>query len=196
VNGLARDELRRRLRARRAELPADAIADAGARLVAHVLGSDDWRRASAVAAFVGVRGEPPTAALLEAAWRQGKTLLLPRVRGDDLELVAVRGSDELGPGGFGLVEPRGQDAWPLAAFAPSLVLVPGLGFGRRGERIGFGRGFYDRALAPLRDRTDVRRVGVAFAAFVDPQEGPIPMAPHDVPMHAIVTERGWFDVVP
>lgn len=193
---MTRDELRRGLRARRAALSVDAVARDGAALCAHVLASDAWASAAVVSAFVGVRGEPPTDALLEAAWAQGKTLVLPRVRGDDLEFVHVRGRDGLAPARFGLVEPRDPDARPLVAFAPSLVLVPGLAFGGRGERIGFGRGYYDRALAPLARRDDVRRVGICFASFLDPVEGPIPMATHDVPMHAVVTERGWTDVAP
>lgn len=189
-----RDALRRRLRERRASLVPDAIATGGARLCARILASAPWIAARSVSAFVGVRGEPPTRALLDAAWAAAKSLVLPRVRGGDLEFVEVRGPEDLGAGGFGLVEPQAGTAHSLAAIGPALVLVPGLAFGSRGERIGFGRGYYDRALAPLRDRDDVLRVGICFASFLDPIEGPIPMAAHDVPMHAVVTEHGWHDV--
>lgn len=190
----SRATLRRRLRERRAALPVEVVERDGALLCAAVIASAPWQAARSIAAFVGVRGEPPTRALLEAAWAAGKSLVLPRVRGDALEFVEVRGLDDLGAGGFGLVEPTSASSQPLAAFAPALVLVPGLAFGSRGERIGFGRAYYDRALAPLRDRSDVRRVGVCFASFFDPEEGTIPMAAHDVPMHAVITEQRWHDV--
>jgi 5-formyltetrahydrofolate cyclo-ligase len=156
-----------------------------------VRASKAWRDAGVVAAFYGVRREPHTAPLIDAAIAEGKELWLPAVQGHALAFARVRAIDELVAAGFGLREPvPAADARSLGALAPSLVLVPGLGFAKSGARIGFGRGHYDRALAPLWRRRECVRMGVCFASFVDPPEGVIPMDAHDVPMHQLATELG------
>jgi 5-formyltetrahydrofolate cyclo-ligase len=188
----AKAALRRALIRRRGALEPDAITTASRSITDHVLASDAWRAASDVAAFVGVRAEPDTAAVIDAAWQSGKALWLPRVQGDVIVFVRTTGRARWITAGFGLREPGPDegDARTLVDIAPQLVLVPGLAFSRSGARLGFGKAYYDRALAPVRDRAGIVRMGVCFAAFLDPIEGPIPMAAHDVPMHAVATEHG------
>ncbi|MDB5643970.1 MAG: 5-formyltetrahydrofolate cyclo-ligase, partial [Hyphomicrobiales bacterium] len=84
---------------------------------------------------------------------------------------------------LGLLEPS-----PAApALSPSVLLVPLAAFDRRGHRIGYGRGFYDRALAAL---GPVTTIGIAFAT----QEIPtIPDEPHDHPLDFVVTEQEIID---
>jgi 5-formyltetrahydrofolate cyclo-ligase len=191
-----RASLRRALLDRRGALDPTHIVAASRALTDHLLATDAWRDATAIAAFVGVRGEPDTTAILDAAWSSGKRVWLPRVLDDTIAFVHTRGRDRLVAARFGLLEPGPTEGDPhsLADVAPALVLVPGLGFSRTGARIGFGRAYYDRALAPIRERADIVRMGICFAAFLDPIEGPIPMADHDVPMHAIATELGLVRV--
>ncbi len=170
--------------------------EASERIAEHVVGVTWWQRADAVALFIGVRNEPQTDALVAAALRAGKVVWLPRVDSIGLDFVRVHALADLSPGRFGLREPAIADAHVptrLHEIAPPVILVPGLAFGSGGARIGFGRGYYDRALAPLRSRDDCLRVGLAFAAFIDPPAGPIPMAAHDVPMHLVVSELGIAD---
>lgn len=190
----SRAALRAALLARRRALAEADVLAASAHLAEAVRGSRAWRDADTIAAFVGVRNEPHTAALLEAALAEGKALWLPAMRGGVIAFARVRSLDALAPAPFGLVEPvAAPGEVTLGELAPPLVLVPGLAFSSAGARIGFGRGHYDRALAPLRTRDDCVRMGVAFAAFVDPPEGAIPMAAHDVPMHQLATEHGVVD---
>jgi len=86
---------------------------------------------------------------------------------------------------YGIPKPRDTEA-----FAPALLLVPCVGWGPRGLRLGYGGGFYDRTLAALSPRPYT--VGLAFA------HGHIPWLraePHDVPLDAVLTEDGvaWQD---
>ena len=70
-------------------------------------------------------------------------------------------------------------------FSPELLLVPCVGFGPKGYRLGYGGGFYDRTLAQLKPRPVT--VGLAFANGFVPW---LEHEPHDVPLDAILTEDG------
>ncbi len=81
---------------------------------------------------------------------------------------------------YGIPKPKDTEA-----FEPSLLLVPCVGFGPRGTRLGYGGGFYDRTLAALQPRPAT--VGVGYAHGLIPWLAP---EPHDIPLDAILTEEG------
>ena len=91
-------------------------------------------------------------------------------------------------GGFGTLVPA-EGAW----LDPQVLIVPLLCFDRRGFRLGYGGGFYDRTLQALRARQDVLAVGFAFAAQ---EVAEVPIEPTDQPLDAIVTEHGPVPLVP
>ena len=73
---------------------------------------------------------------------------------------------------------------------PDLLFVPLAAFDRRGHRIGFGAGHYDRTLAKLRAMGSIRAVGAAFSVSEIPAA---PTEPHDEPLDFILTERELID---
>ncbi len=97
--------------------------------------------------------------------------------------------DELHPSPFGVHEPRPNN--PVVE--PDLLLVPLLAFDRRGGRLGYGAGHYDRALQDLRARKPVRAIGLAFAAQ---ERARVPTGPHDQPLDAVLTERAYIPIHP
>jgi 5-formyltetrahydrofolate cyclo-ligase len=196
--------LRRAIRAQRAAQDPAAVAAASGALTTAVLTHPAWLAAPAVAAFVGVRGEPDTRPLLAAALAQGRALWLPRVvhgAAGVSVLVKVSSLDDLVPGPFGLQEPRPRpDELALPSVdttsALALVLVPGLAFWSTGARLGFGAGHYDRLLAPVAQAPLPLRMGLCFSTFLDPAHGPLPTATHDVAMHMVATELGVLRCAP
>ena len=88
------------------------------------------------------------------------------------------------PGAFGALIPEGG-----AELVPTVLIVPLLAFDRRGFRLGYGGGFYDRTLEGLRARGPVTAIGFAFAAQ---QVDEVPIEPTDQPLDLIVTERACF----
>lgn len=179
--------LRRVLRARRARIPAELRAAWSAAVAARVQGLDLWRRAETVQLFIGaLPGEVETRRLAAACLAAGKTLVCPRVAGGRLELRRVEELNALARSDrWGLWEPTERCA-PVEPRAIDLALVPGLGFDRRGGRLGMGGGFYDRFLA----ETGAHRVGLCFELQLllsTPVDG------RDAAMHRVVTELRVID---
>ena len=192
----AKIALRRELLARRRAWSPEALAEVTRALTEALLADPLWRDAGALAAFVGVRKEVDTAPLISRSLAAGKQVWLPRiVAPGQLRFWPCTGFDTLERGQMGLREPPALGAG-LSALGPAhgvdLILVPGLGFDRRGARIGFGAGYYDRALARALalPGPPAPRVGVCPAAFVDCSSQGIPTEAHDVHMTHLLTEQG------
>ena len=114
-------------------------------------------------------------------WYRQKTVLLPCVAGDDLLLRQYTGPECLKAGEqFGIGEPTGPEYSQVDQV--EMIVVPGVAFDRKGNRMGRGRGFYDRL---LKSTPNAYKVGVAFDfQMLDD----IPMEPFDVPMDDVITE--------
>lgn len=111
-------------------------------------------------------------------------LVLPVVTGRGLPLVFRRWQGgALEPGAFGTAHPSES----AEVLVPNVLIVPLAGFDRRGNRLGYGGGFYDRTLESLRKSGPVTALGLAF----DCQRlDHIPAEPLDQPLDMIVTESG------
>ena len=179
--------LRRALRDRRAAIPAELCAAWSAAVAVRVQGLDVWRRAETVHLFIGaLPGEVETRGLAAACLAAGKTLVCPRVAGERLELRRVEDLNALARSDrWGLWEPAERCA-PVEPRAIDLALIPGLGFDRRGARLGMGRGFYDRFLV----ETDAVRVGLCFDLQL---LSSTPVDERDAAMHRVVTELRVLD---
>ena len=122
--------------------------------------------------------------------KTGRTAVWDRLPGliSDLKLDFVIVNGENAAGGFGTTGPGGD----AEILDPDILLVPLSVFDGEGQRIGYGAGHYDRAIARLhaKGRQPVL-IGIAF----DCQEvASVPAEPHDVALHAVLTESGlrWF----
>lgn len=173
---MTKPELRAAMLARRTPVPG-----AGAAVAAHVLRLCPPPPGAAVAGFWPMGTEVDVRPLLDALHTRGHALALPVTprRGLPLEFRAWAPGEALVPGPFGTSHPG--SGGPVA---PGFVLVPLLAFDRRGGRLGYGAGYYDRT---LRLFPDAFRLGVAFASQ---EVEEVPMEPHDMRLHAIATEQG------
>jgi 5-formyltetrahydrofolate cyclo-ligase len=177
----AKAELRRALRERRSARSEQERARLGDQLAAHApaLG------AGPIAAFVGMRTEPPTLPLLAALHARGARVLLPLLRDDlDLEWADYDGDPErLLTGPRGVLQPAGPSLGLDGIAAAELVLAPALAVDASGRRLGQGGGSYDRALT----RTSAPILAVLFD---DELVGVVPAAAHDRPVSGMLTPTG------
>jgi len=141
--------------------------------------------------YASMPQELGTRPLIELALQRGCAVYLPRItsmraRRMRFMLYGSRGATR--QHSFGMHEPEGAE-WINARFLDT-IFVAGVGFDRRGARLGHGAGFYDRALSFRRSRhhwRGPRLVALAYSFQVVPH---VPVTPHDVFMDYIVTERG------
>jgi len=147
-----------------------------------------FRQASRVLFYLSLRDEVQTQEMIKEALRLNKTVAVPLVKLKERDILPVKlkSYDEEGLfiGPLGIPQPK-RDLWQtLSPDEIDLVIVPGVAFDERGNRIGFGMGFYDRFLKRKSSRT--KTVALAFELQLVPI---IPSQPYDVPVDYIITEK-------
>ncbi len=116
-------------------------------------------------------------------WRQEKRILLPVVKGEELELRYYAGKDDLKKGAYGIEEPSGMIFTDYPEI--DVTIVPGVSFDKDGNRLGRGKGYYDRLLPKLSSYN----IGICYAFQVSDK---IPYEPYDRKMDAVLTDEGWL----
>jgi 5-formyltetrahydrofolate cyclo-ligase len=148
--------LRNEALARRGAVDSSVRASFPARLAEQGLALARRVEAQIVSAFLPIRDEPDTLPLLAALSAHGFRTALPVTGARDAPLIfrQWRVGDATRPGPMGLREPLAE----AQVVEPDLLFVPLACFDRRGHRIGFGAGHYDRSLAALRGRRRLQRL--------------------------------------
>lgn len=173
--------LRRAVRVARDELaPLERVTAAGA-AVERLRQLPELRGVRVAALYTAHGNELDVAGLADELRARGVTTGLPRVHGDELELVATTAAAALAAGYRGIREPAGPG---LHLDTVEVVVLPGTAFDPVGGRLGRGGGHYDRLLARLPATTV--RIGVGFACQLVPR---VPREAHDEPVDLVVTDR-------
>ena len=166
--------LRRLMRMRKQEIaPADKQAEAD-RVFATIETMEAFKKAKNILLYYSLPDELPTHRILDC-WHGIKRVYLPRVKGDDLEIVAYTGVLD-DNNAFHIGEPVG----PVVDFVPELIIVPAVALDGECHRMGRGRGYYDRLLGDSK----AYKIGVGLECQLVPQ---VPCEPHDQKLDAVVT---------
>ncbi len=189
--------LRRRMTALLAELEADRFRHGGLAAAATLPTLSAWQTAERILLFLSLPREIDTGPLLDAALATGKTVYAPRVCGSELAFYRIAAPDgpwdqgpwDLGP--FGIREPPADPTAALdvaVARTPTLVVVPGLAFDAAGNRLGRGKGFYDRFLASFwPDRAGAAQTVLMGLCLPEQLVSRVPAGPRDRRMDAVCT---------
>lgn len=177
-DALLKGELRKATLARRDGLEIDDRLEWDQAIAERALALDIWGDGP-VAAYWPIRSEVDPRPILEGLAARGLPLCLPAVVDGALVFRAWTPWEPVVPGGFGTLVPL--ETAPV--LTPAVLIMPLAAFDRRGHRIGYGKGHYDRALAGL---DAPRAIGVAYAMQEVPR---VPEEAHDHRLALVITER-------
>jgi len=184
-------KVRQKLRAARKALSAQEREKKSILILQHLSGYLPFRRAKKLAAYWATDEEVATSNTIEYANRVGKAVYLPviikaRCGNETMHFHRyIPGKTALTLNSFGIAEPEYQCTSSTPSGVVDLILVPLVGFNQNRDRIGMGGGYYDRTLSNF-DIRSTNFVGLAFAC----QKAEFDPMPHDVRLHAIITEDG------
>lgn len=149
----------------------------------------EFRKAHTVMLFLNFRDEVETTDLAEWVIGHNKQLVLPRCASKGiLQLFEVRDlSTDLESGAWGIREPKRTDT-ETDPKEIDIVVVPGVGFDRQGNRLGYGGGFYDRLFTRLKPNTP--RLALAFECQIISN---VPVDIHDAKMTKLITEKAVYE---
>ena len=171
--------LRQQVLAARDALEIDDRLEWDPEITESVLALPVFEKGLAVSAYWPMRSEADPRPIMEALHARGIALCLPAIVERRMVFRRWAPYEPIVPGGFGTLVPRPEEP----EVEPDILIVPLAAFDRRLCRIGYGRGYYDRAIAELKP---VATIGIAYAAQ---EVAAVPDEPHDEVLDWIVTER-------
>lgn len=181
--------LRKQIIAARDALTPPARRALSARITPQLLALDAYRNARCVLAYMSFGSEFETAGLVEDALANGKQLCLPRVDSGTRQLALHRVEDlgrDLQSGVWGIREPL-ESCPPADLDRIDFVLLPGVAFTPRCERLGYGGGFYDRLIARFASRPPLVAAAYALQLCED-----IPLDANDQRLDVVITESAFY----
>ena len=147
----------------------------------------EFKSAKNIMFYVSFKNEVDTHEIIkELLAKKEKTIIVPYVLKNYpiLQLSELKNFDWLEPKTFGILEPREFYIRDFSIEKLDLVIVPGIVFDKKGYRVGYGHGYYDRFLKKI--RRDTKKIGLAFDFQVVED---IPEGRYDVPVDIVVTEK-------
>jgi 5-formyltetrahydrofolate cyclo-ligase len=146
----------------------------------------EFQQAPVLFFFSSFRSEVSTSAQIAEALSLGKRVILPSVDSlnKELRLYEIKGLSELSTGYMGIPEPAVPEERERDINDVRLVIMPGAAFDPKGNRLGYGGGYYDRLLSRLR-----RKIPLVALAYEEQLVDSLPSGPHDIRVHMIVTDQ-------
>lgn len=186
-----KQNIRQRVKARRTALSTVAQAKAATAVFRQVVSQSFFKQAQSIAFYMPIRGELSPLPILLYALKQKKAVYLPVIQANQPQLTfcRYRPQQTLNKNAFGILEPRCTAHHLIAPLALDLVFFPLVAFDKKGNRLGMGKGFYDRTFQKALHKTKPVRIGLAYAFQ---QLTHVPTSERDIPLHAIFTEKEHY----
>lgn len=174
--------IREAILSQRRHLSAEVCFARSLKVQQRVLQTPIYQQAETLALYSPVRNEVFTEEIFQSALDHRKRIAYPLVRGNEIDFIEVVRREDLQPGTFGVLEPCSGAT--IGVRDLDLLVVPGVAFDLAGHRLGYGKGFYDRALHLIAGQG--RLIGLCFEMQIVNE---LPAQSHDVRMDLIVTEN-------
>ena len=183
---LLKKQLRKEVLEARNAMPARVAAEKSARIIRMLLKLDEYKNTSIIITYLNFRNEVQTGELVRRAMAEGKRVTVPLVDPVSRSLTPSLLSsypDDLQPGTWGILEPKPHCVRPVDPCRLELVIVPGVAFDGKGNRLGYGGGYYDSFL--LKTGSDALFVAPAYEMQLLDL---VPRDSQDIRMHCLITE--------
>lgn len=180
----AKKDIRKRVLEKRNHMSDKAWEEKSHCIYEKVVTHPFFMEADAVYCYVDYRREVGTRSIIEHAWKTGKKVAVPKVDGDTMEFYYIESFEELQEGFKGIPEPESKH---LASDENMLVVMPGAAFDTNCNRIGYGKGYYDKY---LHAHPNHKTIAIAFELqMVDT----IPADAYDVCPNIVITEENTYE---
>lgn len=173
---------RQNLKEIRKSIPKDKKKQADYEIISRFLMTSEYMEADTVLCYAGVNDEIDTSTLIYACLANKKKVGLPRCNGEILDFYYIESLEDLIVGSFGIMEPDPGKCKRVLDFSKSVLVVPGLGFSLDGNRIGYGRGYYDRFISHYHNKV----VGLCYYPLIKVN---IPVERTDQKVNVLITEK-------
>lgn len=178
--------LRKEIAQRVKALEPDYIAMSDKRIVEHIMAQDIYRNAKTIFVYVGMDRELNTKPLIQQAFAEGKRVGVPYCRtASIMDVYEITSLDNMVLNKFGTEEPDPNTATLIEKEEIDFALIPCASCNTKGDRIGFGRGYYDRFL----EHASFDKI-LALREQLLTED--IPLGQYDVPIPYVVTEKGVY----
>ena len=181
--------LRTKYLEKRNQMEPEKRKEASGKIREWVFANKRFKAAETIFVYASYKSEVETKGIIQGALRLGKRVALPKVHGTEMFFYEIKSWDELFPGYQGILEPQNEGREPVVPASGDVMLVPGAVFDRKGGRIGYGGGYYDKYLNKVFSACGYKPYCMALAFACQICAGKIPAEEHDKKMDCILTER-------
>ena len=182
-----KEEMRRNIFNKRLSLSSEEIKDESKKISLRLAETVEYRNSQNIMFYVATRSEVQTEEMIKTSIKMGKNIFVPIILKECINLAPSKIFDfdtELEKGEKGILEPKKKYYRLFPSENIDLIIVPGVVFDLRGNRIGRGFGYYDNFLRKIRTSTKI--IALAFEMQIVKK---IPVDKNDIPVDKIITEK-------
>lgn len=188
---MTKQEIRLHIKALKEGLTLSDIEAYSQQMTSVFLASIEYKQCSRLFCYASFNQEVRTFTIIEKALADRKSVAVPKVLGDVIRFFDINSLEELYPSKLGIPEPEKQPEVYPEAEKDNVILVPGLAFDKKGNRIGYGKGYYDKYFAEY-EEVNWSKIALAYDFQVMDQ---IPTEERDKRINRIITQSKVIEIL-
>ncbi|MBS6007440.1 MAG: 5-formyltetrahydrofolate cyclo-ligase [Clostridium baratii] len=181
-------ELRKEIIKKRDELDCTEKTIKDKKIIEKLKDTKEYKEAKGIFVYIGFGSEINTKILIEDALEDGKEVCVPKVIKKDMVFIKINSLENLVTSSYGILEPVG-DKNNFNVDNLGLIIMPGLAFDKQGNRLGYGRGYYDKFLS--NNKINVKKIALAYDFQILDK---VPSEEHDIKVDSIITEEKEIEI--
>lgn len=178
--------IRNSILVKRNSMTSDEIREAEKLILDNLMMLEDFTKAENVFCFLSFRSEVPTKVIIDYCKQQGKNVYIPACIDETKEMIISKYDEEvkLAPSKYGVMEPTPDTIKISDRNILDIAIMPGAAFDKRGYRIGYGAGYYDKFYAHA--EKNISKIALAYSFQIIDE---VPENEFDIPVDYIITEK-------